>query len=73
MPSTTITYSASEASRMGAAFGRHWNLKDANGSARSATEAEIRAWLIRSLVGMVLKQERAAAEAAITIAPIAPT
>lgn len=66
MPTTTITYSVAEGQRMAVAFGKYWQLKDANGNPRNATEPEIKAYLIRQAKGVVLNVERATAEAAVT-------
>lgn len=74
MPSTTITYTAGEAQRAAVAFGRIWQLKDANNNPRNATEPEIKAYLIRHLRIPVLTNERAVAEAAVqTPEPFEPT
>lgn len=62
MPTTTLTYTAAQGQRMAAAFGKYLGL------GRNATEAEIKAWLIRQVRTIVLSQERAAAEAQVTLA-----
>ena len=66
MPTTTITYTTSEGTRMAVAFGKYWQLKDANGNARNATEPEIKAYLIRQAKAVVFSVERGTAEANVT-------
>ena len=66
MPSFTLTVDAAIAARIAAAFGRYWNLKDANGAPRDATAAEVKTYLVRQLKAVVIQQERAVAEAALS-------
>ena len=65
MPSFTLTVDVTQAQRIATAFGRYWQLKDAQGAPRDATAAEIKTFLVRQLKGVVVQQERNAAQAAI--------
>jgi len=66
MPSFTLTVDAAIAARIAAAFGRYWNLKAASGAPRDATAAEVKSYLVRQLKAVVIQQERAVAEAALS-------
>ena len=70
MPDITLTLTATQAARVTDAFGRYWNLSDANGVARSATAAEVKAFLVRQLKAMVLQQEQRKAESTIVVADL---
>jgi hypothetical protein len=69
MPDLVLTYTAGQVNRIQTALGRYQSLKDGGGAPRDATAAEIKAWLNRQVTGMVRTQERAAAEAAVTLSP----
>ena len=66
MPDFTLSLTATQAQRVAVAFGRYWQLKDAQGQARDATAAEVKTYLIRQFKGVVTNAERAEAEAAIS-------
>ena len=71
MATLTITTTADQAQRIATAFGAELNLEtiDNPPSPRDATEAEVKAYVVRFIKDIVLNQEhRAATEAA--IAPI---
>lgn len=70
MAQITIDFTAPQATRAAAALGSYLNLKDAQGVARVATQAEVKDWLIKQLRGLVVSQERRAAEAALA-SPVA--
>lgn len=72
MPTLTITTTVGEASRVIAALGRELQLND-NGVLRSATEAEVKAWVIAGIKAMVYRQERAAIVEQAAIASLDPT
>lgn len=65
MPSFTLTVNAAIAARIDKAFGRYWNLKDAQGAPRDATAAEVKTYLVRQLKAVVIQQEQRTAEAAL--------
>lgn len=65
MPTISLTLDSTQAARVTRAMGKYQNLKDAEGSARDATQAEIKAWIVRQLRGVVVQQERREAEAAL--------
>lgn len=67
MATTTINTTGAEDARLVVAFGTYLRL------GRNATQGEIVAELRRFLTRIVLDQERATAEAALVITPIAPT
>lgn len=52
MPTISITTDAANAQRLATAFGKYWAL------GRDATQAEIRAYLVRQLVAVVRNAER---------------
>lgn len=60
MPSLSITVTADQATRGLAALGRYLNLRNPDGTFRSATAAEAQAWLFALLRDMTLKEERMA-------------
>ena len=66
MPDFTLTLTAPQAQRVAVAFGRYWQLKDAQGAPRNATAAEVKVFLVRQLRGVVREQERGVAEAALS-------
>lgn len=70
MATLTINTSAAEDARLVVAFGRYMNLQDASGNPRNATAAEIKAFLIQSIIAIVQKTER---DAVAQPAPITPT
>lgn len=73
MPSITITTTAPQAQRIAAALGGRYTLKDQSGAVRSATDAEVKAWVIDQLRNLTLDWEREQAVKAITISPLDPT
>ena len=64
MAITTITTTPAQDSRLIVAFGARLGLRDANGTNRNATAAEIKADLIQYLTNVVLDEERRAARIA---------
>jgi hypothetical protein len=72
MPSTTITYSASDGQRIAAAVGHRLGLQDGQGAPRAATGTEVKAYLADILQALVLHEERQAALEAAEAA-LAPT
>lgn len=67
MPSTTISYTSQEGSRMAAAVGADLDL------GRDATAAEVKAYMIQHLRSVVLRIERQQAVAAIQLSSFDPT
>lgn len=64
MPTISLTIDTANAQRIATAFGRYWNLVDANGNPRDATLAEIKTFLTRQVMGVVRNQDHATAAAA---------
>lgn len=64
MPQFIIDYTAPQGVRVAAAFGKLRGYKDAQGVARSATAAEVRAELVEFIKNVTGEQERAAARQA---------
>lgn len=65
MPSTTITFDAPTATRIGLALGKVLGLVDGQGAPRSATVPEYNAWVMAATKRMVQGQELADAHAAV--------
>lgn len=65
MPSTTITFDAPTATRIGLALGKALGLVDGQGNLRSATVAEYNTWVMTVTKRMVQGQELADAHAAV--------
>lgn len=61
MPQISLTVTAEQAQRIGAALGRYLRL------GRDATLAEVKSFLVDRIRAMVRQEERAAQEAALTI------
>ena len=66
MPDITISLTAPQATRVGAALGAAMRLVDGNGDPRSATLDEARDFLRQQMIDVVRAQERRAAEKAIS-------
>ena len=60
MPSITITTDATHTARIATALGAYLGL------GRDATAAEVKEWVITQIRGVVIQQERRAAEAALS-------
>lgn len=67
MPTITIDLTAPQSQRVGAAFGKAYNL------GRDATASEVRQFLINYMKAVVTDKERSAAIDAITIADLGVT
>lgn len=65
MPTLSIDMTAQQATRVAAALGKDRGLTDANGAPRSATAAEVRAWVIDVLKRLVHGTELRAAQEAV--------
>lgn len=65
MPSFTLTVATAQAARIAVAFGTYWHLTNPDGTARNATAAEVKEYLIRQLSAVVRQQERHQAEQAV--------
>jgi len=70
MPTVTLTLNDAQAQRVTVAFGRYWNLKNDDETPRSATDAEVKEFLIRQLKSVVLRVEAGQAEARISVLPL---
>lgn len=64
MPTITITTTTAQGNRVASAFGKSLGLKDGNNQPRDATNAEVRAYLVKALRDVVFSVERQAAEQA---------
>lgn len=73
MATLTITTTPAQDARLGPAYGNKLGLRDAQGNPRSATVAEVKAYLILVLQTDVQSYERLQAELAIVLADFAPT
>ena len=71
MPDITLTLTVPQVQRVAVALGKYWNLMDAQAppQPRDATLAEVKAYLIRQLRGLVIQQERRVAEGALPVPP----
>lgn len=75
MAVTTITTTPAQDLRLVVAFGNRLQTRDANGVRRNATQAEIKAEIIRFVRQVVLEEEQAQAarDAVLAITEITPT
>jgi len=75
MPTHSITISAAHQTRASAALGKDQHLVDGNGDPRNATGAELKTYMINTIVGMTKAVEkRVATEVAVDlITEITPT
>lgn len=77
MPSMTINYTASEGQRFAAALGSVQGLTNPDGTPRPATAAECKAFVIGRMQQFIIDKEgadlKAAADAAVVVAPFNPT
>lgn len=65
MPILTIDITLEQAQRCAAALGHQLELKNEDGTARSATEAEVRQFVIRMLGNLVVSYEKEMARRAL--------
>ena len=74
MPNMTFTYSSAYGQRVAAALGKAWNLKDAQEppQPRSATEAEVKTFVIQRVQQLVVDMEGAELTQAAIAAVVVP-
>lgn len=73
MPTFQFTVDAPTVQRIAVAFGLHLGTVDAQGKGRSATAAEIKAWLIGQAKKVVFEQERQVEVNKVTVAAVEAT
>lgn len=74
MATVTITTDAAQDARLGPAFGDLLQVRNASGQQRSATAAEVKAWLIAQMQQVVVAYEDRQAKAAVaTPSPFTPS